>query len=68
MYAPDNASPTAHRLVRTVLGGIDSETAGVVDIHGDVFFSTPLPAGEALDDAETRACDFVGLGGETIVQ
>lgn len=71
MSAPADAFAPAHGQIRTVLGDIAPETAGVVDSHDHLFLSTPLLQGEALDDvddAETQARDFARLGGGSIIQ
>lgn len=71
MSEPADAFAPAHGQIRTVLGDIAPETAGVVDSHDHLFLSTPLLQGEALDDvddAETQARDFARLGGGTIIQ
>lgn len=59
------------RAVRTVLGDVPGEELGVCDAHDHLFFASPRPPGEELDDAAAARAEpaaFRERGGGAVVQ
>ncbi|MEV6006855.1 phosphotriesterase [Streptomyces sp. NPDC051976] len=59
------------RTVRTVLGDIAPDRLGVFDAHDHLFLSSPVLAGQELDDAEAAGAELAAyraLGGEGLAQ